>query len=304
MEDMEKRWLAVVNHAAAGGKCGERIGDAADELRWRGLALTTRFTTKPGEAVDLTAQGIAEGFTRIMAVGGDGTVNEAVNGIARTRADGTITLATLPLGTSNSFLRDFDQQKLPNAIARITAGVAPPCDLVRCRILVDGVPTERWFLNNVIVGFGANVGDTMNRHLKFMGKHGYSLGVFIEVARLKTPVMTISIDGVTRSVPITMVNIGNSQFTGGVMHISPGALVDDGLFDVVSIGNLSRLGLLMAFPRVFNGSILSHPKITHVLGKKLSLETDNALPVLFDGDIAGTTPLEAEVVPGAIRVVR
>ncbi|OQB42550.1 MAG: Diacylglycerol kinase [Candidatus Latescibacteria bacterium ADurb.Bin168] len=304
MADEEKRWLAIVNPAAGGGKCAERIGDAVDELRWRGLAVTTRFTTKPGEATSLAAEGIAEGYTRIMAVGGDGTVNEVVNGIAKTRADGTITLATLPLGTSNSFLRDFNQQKLPDAIARITAGTAPPCDLVRCRILVDGIPTERWFINNVIVGFGANVGDTMNRRLKFMGKHGYSVGVFIEVARLKTPVMKITVDGVSQSGPVTMVNIGNSQFTGGVMHISPGALVDDGLFDVVTIGKLSRTGLLLAFPRIFNGTILSHPRITHAKGKKLTLETDGSLPVLFDGDIAGTTPLEAELVPGAILVIR
>ncbi|HNZ39562.1 MAG TPA: acylglycerol kinase family protein, partial [Candidatus Latescibacteria bacterium] len=102
MGDEEKRWLAIVNPTAAGGKCGERIGDAVDELRWRGLAVTTRFTTKPGDASTLAAEGIAEGYTRIMAVGGDGTVNEVVNGIAKTRADGTITLATLPLGTSNS----------------------------------------------------------------------------------------------------------------------------------------------------------------------------------------------------------
>jgi diacylglycerol kinase (ATP) len=299
----DKRWLAIVNPTAARGKCAERVGPALDDLRWRGLTVVTRCTAKRGDGILHAQQGLAEGFTQFIAVGGDGTVNEVVNGIAPNCSDGSITIATLPLGTSNSFLRDFDQQKPGNAIKRIATGTAEPCDVIRFRFSLDGKPAERWALNNVIVGFGANVGDTMNRRLKFCGKNGYSVGVFIEMARLKCPMMRIAVDGEENSGPVTMVNIGNSQFTGGVMHISPGALVNDGLFDIVTIGELSRLGLLMAFPRIFNGTILSHPKVSLTKGKKLSLSTDSPLPLLFDGDVAGTTPIEAEIVPGAIRAI-
>jgi len=297
-------WIAIVNPAAAHGHCGKCADAVIDALRQRGLSVSVRRTRFPGDGIRIAREALGEGFTNLLAVGGDGTANEVVNGIAQAKLSDAITLATLPLGTANSFLRDFGQQELPNALDRIVAGTAPPCDLLRCRITVGGQRREHWSLNNIIVGFGANVGSLMNRRLKFLGRLGYSMGVFIEVARLSSPRMLVEVDGATCERPLTMINVGNSQFTGGNMHISPGALVDDGMLDVLEIESLTRRELLRAFHLIFSGRHVTHPRIRLAKGSRVSVTTEQPLPLLIDGDVIGTTPLEVEVVPGAIRVVR
>lgn len=297
-------WIAIVNPTAGHGRCGKRAESVIERLRGDGFPVSARLTCGPGDGTRLAREAVAEGFTNVLAVGGDGTVNEVVNGIMQAAKPGRVTLATLPLGTANSFLRDFGQQELSGALQAIARGNAPPCDLLRCRITLDGQRREHWTLNNIIVGFGANVGALMNRRLKFLGWAGYSVGVIIEVARLSTPPMAMEIDGVVTEQPMTMINIANSQFTGGNMHISPGALVDDGLLDVLVISPLTRRQLLRAFPLIFDGRHISHPLIRIVKGRRIALASDRPLPLLIDGDIIGTTPLEVDVVPAALRVVR
>lgn len=301
---LDADWIAVVNPVAGHGQCRRRVLPILNELRVRGLSISVRTTRSPGDGVRIVNEAIREGFTHVLAVGGDGTVNEAVNGIMGAGATGPVTLATLPLGTANSFLRDFGQQDVAGAVSSIVRGTAPPCDLLRCRITVDGEAREHWALNNVIVGFGANVGALMNRRLKFLGRLGYTVGVIVEVTRLSAPRMVLRIDGTGFDQPMTMVNIANSQFTGGNMRISPGALVDDGLLDVLVIDRLTRVQLLLAFPLIFDGRHITHPLIRLVRGRTVSIAADEPLPLLIDGDVVGGTPLEIEVVPGALRVVR
>jgi diacylglycerol kinase (ATP) len=297
-------WVAVVNPVAGHGQCGRRALAVIEVLCRQGLSVSVRTTGFAGEGVQIVREVVAQGFRNLLAVGGDGTANEVVNGIAQAGAVGSVRFATLPLGTSNSFLRDFGQQEVDRAVAAIVRGDAPPCDLLRCRISLDGELREHWALNNIIVGFGANVGALMNRRLKFLGKAGYSAGVVIEVARLTAPRMILQVDGAAIDQPVTMVNVANSQFTGGNMHISPGALVDDGLFDVLIIERLTRRQLLNAFPLIFSGRHVTHPLVRLVKGRRMVLSTERPLPLLIDGDIIGSTPLEVEVVPAALRVIR
>ena len=110
-------WVAIVNPAAAHGKCAKRAASAIGELTERGLSVSVRHTQAPGDGVRLARRALDEGYTRLIAVGGDGTANEVVNGVAPVRPDGTVTLATIPLGTANSFLRDFGQQEIAAALA-------------------------------------------------------------------------------------------------------------------------------------------------------------------------------------------
>ena len=299
-----KRWMAIINPAAGHGRCGKLAEHYLDILRDRGLSIDSRCTGAPGDAVEMTREALAAGENCLIALGGDGTANEVVNGIARHAPEGTATLATLPLGTGNSFLADFGMQEIDAALDRIAAGRASPCDLLRCTITEGSQVREHWSLNNVVVGFGADVGDLMNRRLKRFGQFGYTLGVMLEVARLNPPAMRLSIDGQEEERCITMINIGNSQYTGGNMRISPTSIVDDGLADVVTVEKLTRRQLLRAFGMIFDGRHIEHPLVNVVRCRHVSISAERPLPLLFDGDVVGTTPLEVEVVPGALRVVR
>lgn len=298
------RWAAIVNPSAGHGRCGKKASRSLDLLDEAGLEVDRLVTERPGHATELVSRAIRNGIRNVIALGGDGTANEVVNGITGSAHPEEITLATLPLGTGNSFLADFDMQDIGAAIDRLLAGTAPPTDLLRCTLHVDGVPTERWVLNNIIVGFGADVGALMNRRLKPLGEMGYSIGVLLELARLRPPRMRISIDGRTHERPFTMINVGNSQYTGGNMRISPLSQVDDGFFDLLLAERMTRLQLIRVFPRIFRGTHLKNERITTEKGTSLSVETDRPLPVLIDGDIAGTTPISVELVPRALRVVR
>jgi diacylglycerol kinase (ATP) len=298
-------WVTIANPTAGHGRCGKALSGVMEELRRRGISSDVVYTRSHGDGLRCAQEAAHVGYRSIIVAGGDGTVNEVINGLASTKRMEEFTLATLPLGTGNSFLRDFDMQDIDTAISKIADTiVAPLCDVFRCRINLDGTCVEHWAFNNVVVGFGANVGDLMNRRLKPLGPLGYTVGVVAEVARLKAEHMTISIDGNTTADRITMVSISNSQFIGGDMHISPSAQVDDGLLDVLEIKRLGRIELLRQFPLIFSGRHIGHPKIKATQGMVCEIETDRPLPLLIDGDVIGTTPVRVDLIPSAIRVVR
>jgi len=298
-------WFAIANPTAGHGQCGRRLSEALEQMRSRGISVRAETTSFAGHGVDLAREALRRGHSKLLAIGGEGTVNEVLNGIgAEGRTGGDVTLATLPLGTCNSFLRDFGILDVDAAIDRIAAGAAPPCDVLACRISVDGAQAGRWALNNVIIGFGADVGALMNRRLKVLGRLGYTVGVLVTLARLRPPVMNVQLDGMRAHRRITMINVGNSQFTGATMHISPGALVDDGILDVLVIDRLNRRELLHAFPLIFTGEHLRDPHIRLVKGPRVRVEAERTLPLLIDGDVIGTTPVEIEVLPRVIRFVR
>ena len=297
-------WTAIVNPAANHGKCAKTAPEYLQRLRENGLSITEHYTTAPGDARRIACEVVTSGERFIMAVGGDGTVNEIVNGFVDAGLPEGLVLGTLPLGTGNSYLADFNLQDPQKAARQILEGEPAPSDLLKCTLQEDGSQVERWSLNNILAGFGADVGALMNRRLKPFGEWGYTIGVLIELARLNPPCMTLEIDGETHDRPLTMINVGNSEYTGGNMRISPGSIVDDGKFEVLLVEKITRLQLIRAFTRIYKGTHLSHPCVNMLHATKLSLTADKPLPLLFDGDVVGTTPLTVEIIPGAIRVIR
>lgn len=298
------KWVLIANPIAGHGRCAREVDAAHRLLRERGIAADLVLTGMPGDGVRQGRIAAEQGYRGIIVAGGEGTVNEVINGLASVADTREFTFATLPLGTSNSFLRDFSLRKVDDAVDRIASGLAAPCDLLECTLAVAGEPVRRLVLNNIIVGFGADVGDFMNRRLKFLGHRGYSLGVAVQVIRLRRPEMCIEVDGKPVSQCYTMINIGNSQYTGGTMRISPTSKVDDGLLEVLSVYRLSRVELLRAFPKIFTGDHLGHKKIRVEQGNSVAVTCEKPLPVLIDGDILGATPMQVTVLPNAIRFVR
>lgn len=296
------RFLAIVNPAAGGGRCGKRAPGAVALLREAGLDIEVRETTAPGDATAIARDAHSEGWRAFLAIGGDGTLFETVNGLdrawgERAEAADRVRIAPLPLGTGNSFLRDFTDEGADGAIAAIAAGRKRPCDLLR----IDHRDGTHYLINLLGLGFPALVTSLVNRRLKSFGAPGYVLGVLAVLARLQPIPMRLRAD---RDAAIdtarTFLCVCNSRFTGGAMEMAPDALVNDGLLDVIHVDPASRWTLLRTFPKIFSGTHLAHPKVHHARARRLDFDLDEPLDAVLDGEIFRLRLRAIEVVPEAI----
>jgi YegS/Rv2252/BmrU family lipid kinase len=301
-----ERQLAIVNPAAGGGSCARRAPEALERLRRAGLHLDVVETRAPGDGVRLAREALLAGRFDLIAVGGDGTTFEVVNGVmsagaerAREGREPRPCLGVLPLGSGNSFLRDFSDGSLASATRALTGAPRRPCDVIRIRH--DGGDTH--FVNLFSIGFVAEVGLLRNRRFAALGSLGYVLGVLVEVARLRQWAFPMALDEQPlRRERSTFVAVCNSRYTGGAMQMAPGADTADGLLDVIRVGVLGRLSLLATFPKIFRGTHLAHPAVSTARGRVVRFELEHELPVLVDGEILRLRPHRLEVLPGAIDI--
>ena len=185
-------FLAVVNPAAGGGRCRKLVSKALDRLRAGGIKLDVAETSGPGNGVNLARDGYARGYRKFIAVGGDGTSYEIVNGLfPRSDSDEPVTLAFLPLGTGNSFLRDFTDRGVEHAIEALLAGRSQPCDVLRLRH-TQGV---LHYINLLSMGFAADVATLRARRFSGWGELGYQSSIFITLARFRRRPFPLQVDG-------------------------------------------------------------------------------------------------------------
>lgn len=301
--DLAARYLAVVNPAAGGGASGKRAPAALDRLRQGGLQVDVVETKAAGEARDITRRERAAGRRHFIAVGGDGTSFEIVNGLLETptqRPDERPSLGFLPLGTGNSFLRDFTDQGAEYAIDALLQGKLRPCDVIRVTHTTGAVH----FINIFSIGFVADVCVTRNRRFAALGEFGYNLATVLGVVGLRPYVFPMQIAGrpaIDRE-PMTFLSVNNSRYTGGKMIMAPDANTRDGLLDIIRVGELGRVGLLTTFPKIFKGTHVQHPSVTCAQAPALDFQLDREIACMIDGEILFLQPTRLEVVPGAIDV--
>ena len=298
-------WLAIVNPAAGGGRCGRKAGGALDDLRGvlgqSGQALEIAVTRHGGDAASIVREAFAAGARRFVAVGGDGTAFEIVNGLfpeAAADAQPPV-LGFLPLGTGNSFVRDWSRDGLVYGRDALRSGRRRRVDLLRVRHRGG----ELWALGVVSLAFPAAVAALVNRRLKPFGKLGYSIGVLTEVARLARVELRLAIDGgERRSETVTLLCACNNRHVGGNMKMAPDAVVDDGLLDLVTAGPVGHLELVRTFPRIFAGTHVRHPAVRVRRARAVELELAGPVDVMIDGESLRLEIEGVEVVPGALSV--
>lgn len=301
MSSASSRYLAVVNPAAGGGACGRHAPATIDRLRQSGLEVDVVETRGPGEARELARNELAGTRRHFIAVGGDGTSFEIVNGLLDQPQDGERpTLGFLPLGTGNSFLRDFSDQGAEYAIDALKQGKRRPCDVVR----VKHTAGVLHYINIFSIGFVADVCATRNRRFPALGEFGYTLSTVLRVATLRPYVFPMRTDGRSGEdrEPLTFLSINNSRFTGGKMMMAPAADTRDGLLDIIRVGRMGRVSLLQTFPKIFKGTHVQHPAVTCSQAAGVDFELDADVDVMIDGEMLKFNPTRLEVVPGAIDV--
>jgi diacylglycerol kinase (ATP) len=292
------RFLAILNPAAGGGKCGRQAGAVLADLRAAGLEIEVAETRAPGDATRLTEQAYAAGFRRFLAVGGDGTSFELVNGLPLGNGEPPPELGFLPLGTGNSFLRDFTADSAAHSIAALKAGSLRPCDAIRLTHR-EGV---LHYINILSLGWVADVNGLRDRRFRGLGQAGYVLSVVTKVAQLRPSRLPLRIEGQPLSELVTFVSINNSRFTGGKMMMAPEADTADGQADLIIVGPMSRLRLLSCFPRIFRGTHIRMPEVACHKVRTIEFDLVREVDVMVDGEARRLVPVRLEVLPAALRI--
>jgi len=261
------------------------------------------FSERPGHLIELARSTSA---TRVVAVGGDGTLNEVVNGIAgRSQLGDSVELATIPLGTGMDFGRTYGiPTRFEDAVRVALEGRVRTIDAGRVHHRTwSGEEAERWFANVGSVGMSGAVAQRVNgMSLPLGGKATYFYALTRVFLEWQNTEVTVSVDGEERSGRMHDVIVANGVWHGGGMKLAPDARSDDGVFDVVLIGDVSKLDFLTTAPKIFSGRYVSHPKVEILRGARVRADAPEHLPLEVEGEQVGTTPATFEVVPAALHV--
>ena len=299
---MGQTYLAIVNPAAGGGRSRKLLPFALERLRAGGLQVEVAETSTPAEATRIARDAYQRGHRNFIAVGGDGTAYEIVNGLyPQALGGGRPTLAFLPLGTGNSFLRDFSDRGVEHAIESLLAGRNRACDVLRLRHRAGVIH----YINLLSLGFTADVATLRARRFSRWGELGYVASIFLTLARFNRRPFPVRPEGESEfdARRCLFLTFNNSKFTGGTMMIAPQAEIDDGLVEYVRWGPIGRLGLIRNLSTLYDGTHIEHPLAERKAVRRLEFNLNAPVDVMVDGEVLTLHCEELDVLPGALQVV-
>jgi diacylglycerol kinase (ATP) len=305
MEDLTPRTrttVFLVNPASAGGSTGRRWPEIAHRAAALGLPGDALISEEPGQLGELARQALEHRAQLLVVVGGDGSVHEVVNGVAGKE---NVELAVIPRGTGWDFSRTFGiPRNLDRAVEIALHGDVREIDLglVSYRTWA-GADGSAHFANVGSAGISGAIAKRANEASKaFGGKISYYWATLAVFARWKTGEMRISVDDEIRGGKMIDAIVANGRFLGGGMMLLPDAEPDDGLFDVLLIGDVTKRDLAFTLPKSYRGKHLPHPRLEVLRGRVVTVDAAEPLPIELDGEQPGTTPARFEIVPRAIRL--
>jgi len=294
MSERPRRVSMVVNPISGRGAARRKAAEVERLLRTAGSEVTLAVTDGPGHAERLSREAAESGADVLVACGGDGTVNEAVQGLARSRA----ALAVMPMGTANVLARELRLSSKPRDVAEmVLLGRRHPLDLGCCG--------GTYFACMAGVGFDAFVAQEMNAHRT--GPISYVTYVPLTwgaMSRHAYVPLTVRVDGETLRPPVYHVSIGNTRTYGGPFVLTPWARPDDGRLDVCAFGGPGSVWLTLYFAASVAASHHLFHNVRHLTARRIEVDADVPVPVQLDGDFKTHTPAAFEVVPAAITVLQ
>ena len=290
--------IAIVANSRSGGRTTRPTGRDIDKrLASAGIRVQWHWTACHGHAEKIVRQLDIRQLDAVVAMGGDGTNFQVLNGLLRYHDHRALPpLGIIPLGRGNSFARDLPVITMADGLSAIIRQTTRPVDV--CRFTCKG--ETHYFVNLMGLGFVSDVARTAIRFRR-VGDLSYVIGVLHRMLRMRFHHMSLEIDGETISGRNCFVEICNSRFTGGGMLMAPDARIDDGLMDVVVAAPLSRASLLRTFPAIFNGTHGQNPAVRFIRGRSVRIATDPIKTLLPDGELFGTTPADIRVLPHHVR---
>jgi diacylglycerol kinase (ATP) len=293
--------IVIVNPSSASGGTGEAWPQIASDLRSQFGPFKVVFTKHRGDAFALANEAARKGARFIIACGGDGTVSEVANGILSSGKD--VELGILPSGTGGDFRRTLEVPSQSRAAARVLKrGRTVRIDVGRVSFIDhNGADVMRYFLGVASCGMSTKV-------IERVKAEKVSFASSLLQTALRTAPIRLAVqldDSHERQIVVSNLCIANARYFGGGMKIAPDAKLTDGKFDVVGVGDLSALKIFTSAPRVYFGSHLSMPEVSHALARKITVRTADRVAEValeIDGELPGKLPAAFQIVPKALRV--
>ena len=290
----------LANPDAGRGRHRAEIPAALDLLRATGRDVTMLQASSINEALFACHDAVAGGASALVAIGGDGTVNLALQAVAGTG----VGFGAIPAGTGNDFVREIglpvDVVKAAGVIARaLESGHRRTVDLAHM-VPADG--PERWFGAVLGAGFDSIVNERANRMRFPRGPRRYDVAIVAELLRLRPRRYVVRLDGEERSLDAVLVAVGNTPSYGGGMRICPGAVAADGLLDLVIVGPINRSTFVRIKPRVYSGTHIDHPAVMSFRAKTVEIEAEGIVAYV-DGERASALPVTVTAVAGALSLL-
>lgn len=254
-------------------------------------------TEGPGHATELGRKACQNGAELVIAAGGDGTISQVANGVIGSGKS----FAVIPCGTGNDLCRTLGLgASIPDALKAIRHRRIVQMDIAHYRTNRQ----EGYFLNVAGMGFDASVADRINRGMRMLtGTSAYLAAVVATLGKFRAQNIGFTLDGRRTEKRVMLSAIANAQCYGGGMKIAPVASITDGLLDVVMVGEIGKSAFLRAFPRVFKGTHLSHPAVSHYRAKRIRLEPSETAPFLVDGELVSCAWVEIEIQPNKLPII-
>jgi len=300
----EPSMRVIVNPIAGHRRASKLWPQLQDELHRLGARFDAVLTERPRHAVELARQAVVDGCRMVVAVGGDGTLHEVVNGLVTAgHVPEGLVLGSVSCGTGSDFARTVGTKLEPiEAIRRLLEGEDRRIDLGEYTCWREGKQITEYFPNSAGLGFDAEVADRTNRLPKVFGSATFLLGLVITLVAYRNKQIVVRLDDRVLELRANFVVAANGRYFGGGMHVAPDARPDDGLFDVVIAGDLGKLELLTLLPRVYKGTHLSHPKASVYRSRALQVDAAERMVLQADGEYVGEAPVSISLHPGALTV--
>lgn len=307
MVEKEKiKTFVIVNPSSAGGATMKRWPRTSEKLERIIGKFDYGFTNAAGVATMMTMKAVKGGYEKIIAVGGDGTLHEVVQGLFEDEEmiNPDVIVGTLPSGTGIDFARTLKiAGDADEAMVRLRGGKFKKIDLGLVHFSDhNGMDGVRYLINMADVGLGGEVAERANNSPKVLGGFAtYLFSSVISFASYKPKNVRIVLDDEVLEETVTSIFVANGKYFGGGMFIAPPAELDDGWFDVIIVKGLSKWDVLSFAPRLYSGKLLTLPGVKHFRAKNIAVGSEEKILINLDGEQPGTTPVKFTILPGALK---
>lgn len=295
----------IVNPAAGAGKTARKWPHIMARLRSIDLRFDYDITEAPGHARELAKDAVARGYELVVSVGGDGTINEVVNGLYDTGSIADVMFGIIGTGTGGDYIRTIGIPRAPlEACQCLKEPRTVTADVGVIEYFSSNEAVRRLFVNFAGMGFDAEIVKTTTQKYKTLNATvSYLAGLLSSLLFYKNKTVTLNIDGETIQEKVCTVLVSNGKYGGGGMFAAPEADISDGLLDVLIIGDLSKPDLLWSLPRVYRGTHLTHPKVTLKKAREVEIRSGDSVFLQADGELLGGLPARFYVLPSLLNVV-
>jgi len=294
----------IVNPVAGAGRTAKKWPQIMALLRSIGLSFEHDMTEAPGHARELAKAASEKGYELVVSVGGDGTINEVVNGLYDAGNIAEVTLGIIGTGTGHDYIRTLG---IPWTYQEACKCLINPrilaVDLGVVEYLSSGQMVKRLFVNFAGLGFDAEIVKTTTQKYKTLSSTAsYLTGLFAALLFYKNKKVSLTLDGEVTERKVCTVLVSNGKYGGGGMLAAPEADLSDGLLDVMIIGDISKPDLLWSLPRVYKGTHLTHPKVSLKKAREVEIQSTEAISLQADGELLGGLSARFSILPGALNI--